>query len=1568
MRLQILFTSFILLFVSAFCYGDLDVVAGDNDRIISFHLTDTDGTDLTGLTITSMNMKYYVYDESGATLTETDLGTMTDGTNLASLDTAEECVDVGAGYYAVYVDGAAFDQSPGDTVEFLCTYDTNKSVVVVAKISPPSNAVLVNSAAPTQVNATGGRVETNVVYWLNQAVAAVDSNGHPKVTIKDGTGQGELDTNAGSVATNLTQISDDANAAINMEKFFDGTGYYPANSVMDANMIYVSGDANAAVNIKNDYNGTGYNRTASTIGTVTDVTNTVNADIVSISGDTGAANNAEAVFDNTGYAMTNSTIDLVPQSISTDGKLPANAVFVRDMGNAAKWFAFWPLNDGSTNWARVVIGAPNYASATEDYACLGTILTGPVRDSEIYRVGDTDRGVAVSSAWSQSSANTATYYWTATQNNYMEFTVPSGHDRVEAVFYNVASSGGTASFSYDNGGYITTGLDVTTYDTGSNGTGVTTVVVDSGGYSDGYTFRVTQDTTTSLRLVYVRTWDTDSTGTPSTVHGTDGLFLGNDVRHTFTTGNEELPVSSESYTLHRYLSAEEFAIFWSEDGGTKDWTGASAHMVGSDHDYTYAGGEYTTGPDLFVDGTATDSLYHSNNPTGTVLTGGSILLRSKGSPGSGWSANPPTITWEYDVSRSGLIWNIAILFNSASDVSTFYNAMFSNANTYAVDKIRFTPEEAYVNWAVGLDYNGCQTYQVRFDDASCIVNVFTSGKNDNIWTYDGTTYIKVYPQLDTSQFEGGTDPTTDDVWSFTGGYSFYAPLYDREDATVLAVESAEVNVISFDSDTTSVTAIKSQYNGTGLSGDTYPATQAQASNIAVTGAAINTVAESYTLTEGEQTVGTYTATQSLDLTYHTHTDDAVNTGEMDLYYQFDVGGDGIPTSVTMTGYLQGTNDDLEIYAYDFGDTAWEQIGILNGKVSVANEVYPFTLLASHVGITGADLGKVRIRFFDGAYTLTSAVLGIDQIYVSYTSLGRSVGYIDGAVWVDTVNGVAGVESWINGTADNPCLTWSNAKTIATNMGLRTFQIAQGSTITLDSTTSDYTFKGLDWILDLSDEQVDDCVIVGAVTTGVCTGNGGSILFENCKLGAVTAPSDSAFIHCAIGVGVTFNEAGDYVFEDCFSAVAGTSTPYINFGTSLGDQNLSMRHYSGGIELRNMGETGTDNGSIEGFGQVVLASSCAASTLAIRGNFTVTDNASAAVTLSDDARIDVLQINEEADTALSDYDGPTDTEMDNSFAALNDFDPANDDVAVVTLVNSLAADSITNVVMATDVIDGNAFTVAALQDIEDAVWTRSTRTLSGASNITSTGSTIYIDANGYTQIEGTLNQLDDLNNFDAANDDVAVVTLLNGLATDVITSASLSSGAGDEIADQVWNEAVSEHTTSTTFGGKLQLPVLSADATADGVWDELQSGHTIAGSFGKYLDDEITDIAINADASAIADAVWDELITGHTIAGSYGLAVANTGDGSVTVDTTYGGGDYSYQTAGAIGIDNATVKAFLTSDYNNQNRGKSYVKGETTTDVNGNFASPLYLDAGSYTLHYFKQGLYGPDLDTVTVTE
>ncbi len=406
------------------------------------------------------------------------------------------------------------------------------------------------------------------------------------------------------------------------------------------------------------------------------------------------------------------------------------------------------------------------------------------------------------------------------------------------------------------------------------------------------------------------------------------------------------------------------------------------------------------------------------------------------------------------------------------------------------------------------------------------------------------------------------------------------------------------------------------------------------SSISNTGTAVNKPASSYTLTTGTQSANTVSSTEELDGTNHEHTN---TNGSMDLYYEFIIGS-GVPTTVIVTGYLNGNNDNLEVHGYDWVSTGWKQIGTLNGKAQSTNEVNAYDMFINMVG-TGSDEGKVRVRFTDGAFTLTTATLAIDQIFVSF-SIGTE-GYDNGAIWINTnitnTNTVVGID----GTARNPVSTIAAANTLSAATNLDRFELTPGSSITFAADQENQTFNGENWTLALGGRSVSGSHILGADISGICTG-ATSPFFVHCHFaGAATLPPchvESSIFENTITIG----SAGDFFFERCQSGVAGTATPSFDFGSGLNASDVNFRDYSGGIEIQNMGAgSGSYNMSLEGNGQLTINSNCSAtSTIAIRGNFTVTNNASG-MTLSDDARYDIAQVETAVDSGLDNaISGPT----------------------------------------------------------------------------------------------------------------------------------------------------------------------------------------------------------------------------------------------------------------------------------------------------------------------------------------
>lgn len=435
------------------------------------------------------------------------------------------------------------------------------------------------------------------------------------------------------------------------------------------------------------------------------------------------------------------------------------------------------------------------------------------------------------------------------------------------------------------------------------------------------------------------------------------------------------------------------------------------------------------------------------------------------------------------------------------------------------------------------------------------------------------------------------------------------------------------NVDALGGDTTAADNIALQYNGTGLTGDTFPATQAQLGQIALTGAAVSTPAKDspngFNITWGENEANDEDSTHSLDDVTHDIEAQNDTTEKIDVYYEFAIGGDGVTTGVQIHHQLDrggGVKKNITILAFNWGTSTWDQIGSLDSGTSLSTS--SLALFTSHVG-TGANVGLVRIRYNTGtvAFSTTTKLL-VDQIFVEYAIVNRSVGYANGEVWLDTNLSNTNTESFVDGTADNPVSSWAAVLTLLTNLGLHRVHVISGSTVTLSANSNNLFLTGVGWILNLNSQSIVHIYVQGASVSGIAAGIGTTQIFENCIMGAVSLIKGTHLIVSSLANTITVVEAGDYFMDRCHSGIAGTATPTFDFG-SVGNTNLNMRNYSGGIQLEAMGDTGTDTASIEGRGQIIEGT-CTGGIVAVRGLFTLSGITN--LTLVDDARYDITQIN------------------------------------------------------------------------------------------------------------------------------------------------------------------------------------------------------------------------------------------------------------------------------------------------------------------------------------------------------
>ena len=198
-----------------------------------------------------------------------------------------------------------------------------------------------------------------------------------------------------------------------------------------------------------------------------------------------------------------------------------------------------------------------------------------------------------------------------------------------------------------------------------------------------------------------------------------------------------------------------------------------------------------------------------------------------------------------------------------------------------------------------------------------------------------------------------------------------------------------------------------------------------------------------------------------------------------------------------------------------------------------------------------------------------------------------------------------------------------------------------------------------------------------------------------------------------------------------------------------------------------------------------------------------------------------------------------------------------------------------------------------------VWSVGTRTLSAFGFAVDVGTIESGDATTALETAAT----NSLNSYDPptkAEIDTAFVAV-QGSGFDTATD---SLEAVRNRGDAAWITASGFNTTTPP----------SASAVADAVWDELQSAHTTSGTFGYYLDAQVSSAAAPPTAAAIADAVWDELTSAHTVSGSYGKAIGDGISDWVTASgfSTFNASSDTVANVTTVGSVSGTVSADVVS--------------------------------------------------------
>ncbi len=312
-----------------------------------------------------------------------------------------------------------------------------------------------------------------------------------------------------------------------------------------------------------------------------------------------------------------------------------------------------------------------------------------------------------------------------------------------------------------------------------------------------------------------------------------------------------------------------------------------------------------------------------------------------------------------------------------------------------------------------------------------------------------------------------------------------------------------------------------------------------------------------------------------------------------------------------------------------------------------------------------DIGGLVTGDLIQIYALVSAAPRIAfvqnfRIYYDIVAL-PSVTAVEDAVYIDSINGVAGTADPI-GTATQPVNNWADAQTIARSKNLTTFKLVHG-VITLTADISGYKFIGSQYS-DPAAAYIDNCMLLSGFTASKCSfqdiniyGVGASSLsrcggFSGCSRVVVsTLPNCYAFYRCtnivttAISAGASFIDCGSvnattitgsYVFINCRLIQATTMTDSGNI-VNCGELNVTTLVRPVDINGCGIGtattmdftgaagnkETYRLNGfpvtitnltgaattlEFSGDFTLIIAASCTAGTINVRGNITLINNA------------------------------------------------------------------------------------------------------------------------------------------------------------------------------------------------------------------------------------------------------------------------------------------------------------------------------------------------------------------------
>lgn len=394
--------------------------------------------------------------------------------------------------------------------------------------------------------------------------------------------------------------------------------------------------------------------------------------------------------------------------------------------------------------------------------------------------------------------------------------------------------------------------------------------------------------------------------------------------------------------------------------------------------------------------------------------------------------------------------------------------------------------------------------------------------------------------------------------------------------------------------------------------------------------------DSYNILQGVYTSGNLDSIKTIDLDRLIIQESNLDTDGIELIVEFNNDPEYTPDYIKVTGYYAGAGiHNISFYVYNYLSLAWEDTGIRMNNNS-EDQTYIFDEVNSnHQDSTGTmqirllhngspinvhtfNLNAVSVSSLKAISTLTAEDIAdavfLTQKYVNY----------GGAIWIDTNNGQSGNLVGVNGLPSNPVDNIDDAYTLAQSVGVRTFNISGGSSITLVSALTYWYFSGHGSV-DVNGKDISYSRIDGCRMSGDFAGSA-SVDLHHSHISDVTNLGNMDLHGCQFSGDIGLQTGSMTItMIQCSNAVAGTATPILNLNNTSGqDKFINIRLYSGGLEVQNMGVEEVMSFDCP-VGELVVNVNCTAGLIVARGNMDITDNSLGAVTISRNAVVNVSDV-------------------------------------------------------------------------------------------------------------------------------------------------------------------------------------------------------------------------------------------------------------------------------------------------------------------------------------------------------